>query len=159
MYFGGNQFEYPRDSMNEIEEGLFLGDINAVENADFLRSKNITKVVSLLEYFPSYSTFEGIDYHQIAIEDAAYSNLLKFVPEAIRFISNAKKNGHNVLVHCAAGISRSSSLVIAYIMVKYNKTYNEARDLVNQKRRGICPNLGFVRQLQSIEIDQYKEFL
>ena len=150
---------YSRDSMNQIEDGLYLGDIYAVENPELIRSKNITKVVSLLESFPSYNTFEGIDYHQIAIQDSACSNLLKFLPEALRFISNAQKNGHNVLVHCAAGISRSSSLVIAYIMVKYDKTYIEARELVSLKRRVICPNLGFARQLQSIEIDQYKSFL
>ena len=37
---------------------------------------------------------------------------MKFIPECLKFIESGKK----VFVHCAAGISRSSSIVIAYIM-------------------------------------------
>ena len=35
---------------------------------------------------------------------------------------------NGIIVHCYAGVSRSSSFVIAYIMQKYNKSYQEAKD-------------------------------
>lgn len=160
MYlFNNDIYGFPRDPMNQIEEGLFLGNVDSAENAELIRSNNITKIVSILESFYLSNVFEGVEYHRIAIQDSITSNILKHLPNAIRFISDAQKNGHNVLVHCAAGISRSSSVVIAYLMVKYNKSYMEIREFVNQKRRGICPNSGFERQLQSIDVDQYKAYL
>lgn len=156
--FNNDFFGFPRDPMNQIEEGLFLGNVDSAENVGLIRSNNITKVVSILESF-NLSTIEGVEYHRIAIQDSITSNILKHLPKAIRFISEAQKNGHNILVHCAAGISRSSSVVIAYLMVKYDKTFEETREFVNQRRRGICPNSGFVRQLQSIDVNEYKSYL
>ena len=56
----------------------------------------------------------------------------------------------NVLVHCAAGISRvvltfmqSSTLVIAYVMRKKSYSFKEAIGFVREKRPSVCPNLGF----------------
>jgi len=55
------------------------------------------------------------------------------------------------MVHCNAGISRSPSVIIAFLM-KYKKIkLNEAFDLVRSKRKSICPNPGFWEQLKSFE--------
>jgi protein-tyrosine phosphatase len=51
----------------------------------------------------------------------------------------------NLLVHCAAGISRSSSTVIAYLMKKFGWTYVKAHGFVRGKRPVISPNNGFIR--------------
>jgi len=49
-----------------------------------------------------------------------------------------------VLVHCAAGVSRSSSNVIAYLMRrKKNMSFNEAFNFVKKRRPVICPNYRF----------------
>lgn len=49
----------------------------------------------------------------------------------------------SVLVHCAAGVSRSASIVIAYLMRNNGMNYTEAYALVKNKRFVICPNHGF----------------
>ena len=49
----------------------------------------------------------------------------------------------SVLVHCAAGVSRSASIVIAYLMRIKGWTYAEAFSYVKSKRFVICPNSGF----------------
>ena len=56
-----------------------------------------------------------------------------------------------MLVHCAAGISRSSSTVIAYLMKKFGWTYVKAYGFVRGKRPVISPNNGFIRQLRNYE--------
>lgn len=55
--------------------------------------------------------------------------------------------GKNVFVHCAAGISRSSSFVIGFIMKKYGMTFGEGFSYVKEKRNFINPNSGFRDQL------------
>ena len=58
--------------------------------------------------------------------------------------------GNRVFVHCAAGVSRSSTVVIAYFMAKYGFSFERARDMVKAKRKCVNPNNGFERQLKAI---------
>jgi Icc-related predicted phosphoesterase len=57
----------------------------------------------------------------------------------------------NVLVHCEQGMSRSATIVIAYLMYSMDITYQQAHLLVKRARPFICPNDGFVEQLQIFE--------
>jgi protein-tyrosine phosphatase len=63
-----------------------------------------------------------------------------------RFIEEARKKG-KVLVHCAAGISRSSALVAAYIMKLKHIPYDSAMEIVRNKHLIAFPNSGYSRQL------------
>jgi len=58
----------------------------------------------------------------------------------------------SVLVHCAAGKSRSASLVIAYLMREFKWKYEEAFNYVKSKRSIVQPNPGFVKLLKNCEI-------
>lgn len=62
----------------------------------------------------------------------------------------------NVLVHCQMGISRSSTLVIAYLMKEYGLSFNKAKKLVQEKRSWICPNEGFEKDLLKFQDDLVK---
>lgn len=150
---------FPSDPINLIEEGIYLGDYEGAQNSQVLQSNNIKKVLSLLEDFSDFITFEGIQYKRVEIIDTCKSNLLQFVPECIQFISEAQKNRENILVHCAAGVSRSPSILIAYFMVKYSVNYYAARNYVNKGRPGIYPNQGFISQLLSIHVNEFKNFI
>jgi len=57
-----------------------------------------------------------------------------------------------VLVHCEAGISRSATMCIAYLMHKNGLTMDEAYDYVKLRRAVIAPNLNFMRQLSEFEV-------
>lgn len=59
-----------------------------------------------------------------------------------------RKNNRKVFVHCAAGVSRSASFVIAYLMKSKLMPYLDAYALVKCKRPIIKPNSGFVKQLE-----------
>ena len=54
-----------------------------------------------------------------------------------------------VLVHCNAGISRSTSIVIGYLMLREGLSFEEALGQVKHARPSVCPNAGFYRQLKS----------
>ena len=56
-----------------------------------------------------------------------------------------------VLVHCGAGVSRSASLCIAYLMRKYNWPASKAKAHCVQRRSIVMPNDGFWRALCAFE--------
>ena len=58
-----------------------------------------------------------------------------------------KEEKRVILVHCAAGVSRSSSFVIAYLMRDEKLPYHKAFDKVKAARKWANPNSGFRRQL------------
>lgn len=76
----------------------------------------------------------------------------KHFKEASDFITRAigtKKTGHRggrIFVHCVAGISRSATLVIAYLMTHQDINLKDAVQMLRNKRK-ICPNPGFLQQL------------
>lgn len=55
-----------------------------------------------------------------------------------------------ILVHCAVGVSRSATLVLAYLMLYHRLTLVEAIKKVKD-HRGIIPNRGFLRQLLALD--------
>jgi hypothetical protein len=62
----------------------------------------------------------------------------------------AKKGGHTV-VHCVAGVSRSTAMVLSYL-IKYKKmTLKDAFKRVIEKRPIIKPNTAFFEQLIKYE--------
>lgn len=55
------------------------------------------------------------------------------------------------LIHCNLGISRSSSILIAYLICKYRLCLYAAFKYVKDKRLQIAPNYSFLRQLKQFE--------
>lgn len=71
---------------------------------------------------------------------------------AARFIKKALKKKHGcVLVHCAAGISRSASVVLGYLVLHGGKSLREAFAHLLQCRPCIWPNEGFMSALIDLE--------
>ena len=68
--------------------------------------------------------------------------------ESISFIEKTREDGGKIFVHCQAGISRSASVCIAFLMKKFDLTVTEALDKVRQKRKVVAPNFSFTVQLE-----------
>lgn len=83
--------------------------------------------------------------------DRSKYNISQHFNETYNFIENSINNNQAILVHCAQGISRSGTIVIVYLMKKYNKTYEEALKQVQKKRSIVEPNKGFEKQLKEFE--------
>ncbi|KAF9578200.1 hypothetical protein BGW38_006132, partial [Lunasporangiospora selenospora] len=78
-------------------------------------------------------------------------NLQSEFPTAFEFIEHARSQGGKVLVHCQLGVSRSASLVIAYVMKSEGMTLNSAYDFVKQRSAVISPNMSLMYQLAEFE--------
>lgn len=108
--------------MHRINENIFLGDVTGASNKFMLKRNGITHILTVAQGI--YPKFRGqFNYKLINILDSPSANLKKFWPECISFIKQAIASGGNILVHCFAGVSRSASTVIAYLMQEEGMTY------------------------------------
>lgn len=137
----------------EILPYLYLG--NASDSSDWtaLHKYGIHYVLNVTPNLPNMfeKSGSGIKYMQIPIQDHWSQNLSSFFPQAIDFIDEARKRRLGVLVHCLAGISRSVTITLAYLMHELNISLNEAYDFVQQRKANISPNLNFLGQLKDFE--------
>lgn len=136
----------------EIESGLFLGCQSDASNADLLESLKIKYILNVSEDLPN--TFEDdatFSYKRIPITDHWSQDLSQFFPEAIAFIDEALEKKQGILVHCLAGISRSVTVTVAYLMQKRRWSLNDAYDFVKQRKTNVSPNFNFMGQLLDFE--------
>ena len=146
-----------------IKNGIFIGNVHSVignysTNDDDILSEIIIKVVisALTEeeyedYMIGEQDFHNIEWIRLVIDDDKDEKISQYFFEVHNIINKALAENKNVIVHCAAGISRSSSLVIAYLMIENRWLYEEAYNYVKSKRSIINPNIGFVKQLKALE--------
>ena len=93
-------------------------------------------------------TLKKYVYKNVEILDVDESDVRKEFDNCFEFIEEARKAG-GVLVHCNAGVSRSATVVIAYLMQNQRKSFPDAHNYVKERRSCIKPNTGFVSQLQA----------
>lgn len=63
----------------------------------------------------------------------------------------ARRKGSAVLVHCLAGVSRSVTVTLAYLMHARSLCLNDAFSLVRARKPDVSPNFHFMEQLHSFE--------
>jgi len=81
-------------------------------------------------------------------EDDDLFNLLEHFDEVFEFIDEAHKKEGVVLVHCMAGVSRSATIVVSFLMKKYQLSFDAALRKTKNARPVVSPNPGFVGQLK-----------
>ncbi|KFW87880.1 Dual specificity protein phosphatase 13 isoform B, partial [Phalacrocorax carbo] len=93
-----------------------------------------------------------VDSYGVEAEDNPNFDLsIHFYPVA-RYIRAALNSPRGkVLVHCAMGISRSATLVLAFLMICEDMSLADAIQTV-RSHRGICPNSGFLKQLRELDL-------
>lgn len=137
------------ESMDEIIPGLFLGDRYAIYETKKCGIENILNVTR--EPDSTYMSMpQGANWKEIPVEDNTKTDIAKYFPETYAFIDQALKQG-KVLVHCEQGISRSPTVVAAYLMKKWVMSADEALKFIASKRPSINPNPSFINQLKNYQ--------
>lgn len=90
-------------------------------------------------------------YHRISVEDCDKARFgEELLRSGFRFIEQGIEAG-GVLVHCKEGISRSASVVIAYLMTSAQQSLLQAYLHTKKRRECISPNPGFMTELSQLE--------
>ena len=131
-----------------IQGKLYLGNRHAAASLSLLRNLGVTHVVNAADEQPNFHP-EDLVYYNCYLKD----NLTERVDfeGPLRFIQSALDQGGVVFVHCAAGVSRSATIVLAYLMRAHGMSLNQAMQLVVARRPVIDPNPNYVQQLQEFE--------
>ncbi|XP_029014790.1 dual specificity protein phosphatase 8 [Betta splendens] len=142
--------EAERPPLSVILPRFYLGAESDVTQ-DRLASLGISYVLSVSRCSPQPSFLPCSRYLRIPIDDSLWDDLLPWIPQALHFIDAAMSSGDSVLVHCAAGISRSPALAVAYIMYSLGLDLDQAYRFVKERRPSISPNFNFLGQLQHFQ--------
>jgi len=131
----------------EIAPNLYLGDVYAAHNSQELKKRNITHIVTCtVGVEPPYP--ESFKYMHLKILDCAAETIHDHFEDTTAFISDAISGGGRVLVHCIRGVSRSATIVSAFLMHSEKLSAEEAVERVQLARPVARPNYGFMIQLQ-----------
>jgi hypothetical protein len=132
--------------VNEIVPGLFLGDCTAAERPP----GSVRRIINMTQ---SAGFHEGrLKYLHIDIDDNDDAPILKFVDRANAFLDEGLRSSEHVLVHCNSGMSRSATLVIAFLMSRRGMSLADAYETTRSARPVILPNRGFFGALQRHEL-------
>ncbi|NWI68988.1 DS13B phosphatase, partial [Todus mexicanus] len=149
--------------VDQVWPNIYLGDAWAARSKTTLQSLSITHILNAAD--GPYSINTGakyykdlqIEYYGVEAFDDPSFDLSIFFYDAANFIGKAlSTSGGKVFVHCAMGVSRSASLVLAFLMIHENMTLVDALKTVSA-HRDICPNSGFLSQLRDLDVKLNEE--
>jgi len=135
---------------DQILPNLYLGSEECTKLDAVLQERRITHILRVMkegipELSPKYT------YKVLQVGDKETEDLSSHFDSTFEFIHNGIQSGGAVLVHCAAGVSRSATVVSAYVMRDQKMKADEAISFVKSKRLQINPNRGFLEQLKIYE--------
>lgn len=146
--FEVNPLYIDRSNPSQLSERLYLAGIATARDYALLRELGITAVMSLTRDNP-YCGGNGFKARIFPIDDASEMLNAKWViEEFLEQMEEWEQSGETILIHCNAGISRTSSFAIAWIMHKrgcnadsdLRREWSRAEDLVGKARPIIMPH-------------------
>ena len=110
-----------------------------------LKSKDIKVIINVTKEIPNYYEDE-FKYFKIPVSDTKESSMKIYFKDVLNFIKENKDE--KLLIHCYHGSSRSSTVVILYLMSKYNMEIEECIELLTTKRDIVNLNKTFFEELK-----------
>jgi protein tyrosine phosphatase len=135
--------------ITKIIDNLYLGNRMGAADHDLLVKLDIHAIVSI---GCSPPTYHNITYLKIGLLDKDNSNILIYMDQVTDFIKLHMDKGKHVFVHCQAGMNRSPSFVIGYLIKYKSKQFQEAYDIVKTERPIIRVRDAFIAQLKTYEL-------
>lgn len=143
--------------MHQVTEFVYIGNRSALGDQKLLKNEGICRILQLLDF--QINPEPEYEFFYILMNDSEQQNLGNVLPLALRFIHQAVVNRKKILVHCNAGVSRSGSVVIAYLMAVLRISFNQALAAVQDKRACVDPNPGFAEFLAKVDLDQLRNMI
>eukprot|EP01095_Lingulamoeba_sp_RSL-Kostka_P001547 TRINITY_DN12191_c0_g1_i1.p1 TRINITY_DN12191_c0_g1~~TRINITY_DN12191_c0_g1_i1.p1 ORF type:complete len:178 (-),score=30.19 TRINITY_DN12191_c0_g1_i1:105-638(-) len=137
----------------EILEFLYLG--NKIAATDFDTVFNFTHILNVAQrdvqtgpdFYGNNIIYKSVDCYDDEEFDISlhFDECLEFIEDV--HLKHQENDKYKVLVHCAGGVSRSCTIVLAYLMKYNNMNLLLALNFVYEKRKCIHPNDNFIRLL------------
>ena len=140
--------------LTEIIDHIYIGSFMNAKNLIELEKNNIKYILNCAS--ECKNTFEDkIKYLKLDIKDQIDFPIQDYFDKGIQFIIEALNNNDgNILIHCMEGKSRSTAILMAYLIKCKNEDTNSAYKIVKNKRQLTMPNLGFMNKLREFEKEE-----
>ncbi|XP_073306556.1 LOW QUALITY PROTEIN: protein-tyrosine-phosphatase MKP1-like [Primulina huaijiensis] len=148
------EFDFQREKLaffdkecSRVLDHVYLGSEAVAKDREILRQNGITHVLNCVGFVcPEYFRSELV-YKTLWLQDCPSEDITSILYDVFDYFEDVLEQGKHVLVHCCQGVSRSTSLVIAYLMWKEGRSFDDAYQLVKAAREVTDPNVGFACQL------------
>lgn len=124
--------------MTQVDHRLFVG---GTAPAAELAKQNPAKISAVLcvHQTMDYEKNSNIIYMHVPFEDGEPIPPRQFI-NALGWLKFMYENGHVILIHCAAGISRSVTILAAFMHYEGISDFNTALDSIRMNRPSIGPS-------------------
>lgn len=141
--------------MKEIIPGLFLGSLEDIHDVENISKNGVSHILtvdstSLPAKLQDEFIHKGISLDHVYMLDTLDFELCSALQNALQIL-NSRSSSCISVVHCFAGVSRSASVIICYLMKRLDISYDRAYHIVKEKKSDISPNPNFERQLRLFE--------
>ena len=129
------------------------GMLTSSSEMDWVLKQGIKSIVTLTEDSLPQSWLKDVKYMHVPSEDLSAPDIEQ-IDQAVDFIDKQIQNNEPVMVHCAAGIGRTGTILACYL-VKYHKlSANDAIEKVRKERPGSIQS-----ESQELAISLYYKFI
>ena len=146
-------------SYNEIIDNIYVGNYKFALDAKLMIKEGITHILNcgngLKNFYENDNIFK---YLYIPLYDSESQKLEKYLEKSNNFIKEGSTNNNKILIHCGAGMSRSVTICLMYMIMEKNYKFSEAYKIIKEKRKCAVPNSGFRKLLEQKSYELYKEF-
>lgn len=137
---------YPNGPLLVIPPNIYLySEPTLHEILDFDLIINVAEEIPNLQYMIPPECHRKIDYYHI--EWSHQSKIVNDLNKLTNIMHKATLQNKKILIHCQCGVSRSASLMVAYIMRYCNMSLNDAYNKLKSIAKDISPNMGLIFQL------------
>lgn len=132
---------------SKVAEHIYLGGDAVARDRDILKQNGITHVLNCVGFVcPEYFKADFV-YRTLWLQDSPTEDITSILYDVFDYFEDVREQGGRVFVHCCQGVSRSTSLVIAYLMWREGQSFDDAFQYVKAARGIADPNMGFACQL------------
>merc|ERR550534_612885 len=125
---------------------IFIGNFQGASSLELCQKNNIGAVMNLSNKVLKNQS--PMTYYAFPVNDLPGANIAELFRMTSNIIEGHLRAGENILVNCNFGVSRSTTVVLAYIIKKTGMTVDSAFALCRRFRPCCNPNHGFIKQLE-----------
>lgn len=125
----------------------------SVSEIDWILKQGVKSIVTMTEDSLPESWVVNIKYLHVPTEDYSAPDMEQ-IDEAVEFIRNRIESNEPVMVHCAAGVGRTGTILACYLVKYENISAKIAIQKVRKERPGSIQS-----ESQEIAIGLYYKFL
>lgn len=132
---------------SKVAEHIYLGGDSVARDRNILKKNGITHVLNCVGFLCSEYFKDDFVYRTLWLQDNPSEDITSILYDVFDYFEDVREQHGRIFVHCCQGVSRSTSLVIAYLMWREGQSFDDAFQFVKAARGIADPNMGFACQL------------